>query len=332
MALFASVPLIEIKARGSIKDGDVAKLSKNFSEDPFLSETDADQLLSLNDSCAIQDPAWQACFVELMTEFIVEQTEPYGYINAQKARWVRDRLSRFGKVEFKTKLDLLVAVIAKSRWVPQSLVVFALDQVRIAILDGAGPLRAGKLFEPGAVADTDVHLLREILLAFGGEGNDCVTQGEAEMLLSIDLMTQHAANAPGWRELFVGALSCAVMGASGYALASREMALTADRFAERRDIDNLLSGMVCGDGALLQDFTPLAREQLALRRLTQQKVAIVTREEIPALDAGWLVQHFSIDAHRTPNVLAVLRLLKAENRPLDPGLEALVQRIVSVAA
>lgn len=332
MALFASVPLIEIKARGSIKDSDVSRLRKAFADDPFLSDADAEHLLALNDTCPIQDPAWQACFVELMTEYIVEQMEPAGYINAFKARWVRDRLSRFGKVEFKTKLDLLVSVIARSRWVPQSLVVFALDQVRIAILENAGPLRAGKLYEPGTVSETDVHLLREILLAFGGEGNEGVTQAEAEMLLSIDLMTQQAENCAGWRELFVGALACAILAGSGYALPSREIALAADRWAERRDLDNLLSGMVCGDGSLLRDFQPLSREERMLQRLTQQKLAIVTREEIPAYDAGWVAQHFALEAHRTANAMAVLRLLKAEDRALDARLQAVLDRIPAVAA
>lgn len=332
MSLFASVSVVEIKARGSIKDADVARLRTNFQAGGQITADEADQLISLNDSCPIKDPAWQSCFVDLLTDYIVEQCEPSGYINGGKAAWVRDRLSRFGKIEVTSKLDLLVNIIAKSRWVPQSLAGFALEQVRLAILDGTGPLRSGKAFEPGAVAEEDVGLLRRILLAFGGEGNESVTQMEAEILLSIDLMTQTANNCPGWRDLFVGAVSCAAMAASGYRMPPREVALAPDAWTERRDLDNILSGMICGDGSLLCNFKLLDREYLALQRLTQQKIGIVTREEVPAYDAGWLVQHLAIASHLTPNVMAVLRLLKSEGRPLDPRLQRVLDQVSAAAA
>ena len=332
MSLFASVSVVEIKARGSIKDADVTRLRSNFATRGVITAEEADQLISLNDSCAIKDPAWQGCFVDLLSDYIIDQCEPAGYLNAGKAAWVRDRLSRFGKIEAHAKLDLLVNVIAKSRWAPQSLVGFALEQVRLAILDGTGPLRAGNVFEPGAVAETDVALMRRILLAFGGEGNEGITQLEAEILLSIDIMTQAASNCPGWRDLFVGALACAAMTASGYRMPARDVALAPDAWTERRDLDNILSGMVCGDGSLLCNFKPMEREALAIQRLTQQKVGIVTREEVPAYDAGWLVQHLAIASHLTPNVMALLRLLKAEGRPVDPRLQGVLDLVGSVAA
>ena len=332
MSLFASVSLVEIRSRGSIKDADVGKLQSNFAAHPVITPEEADALIGLNDSCPIKDPAWQGCFVDLLTDFVVEQIEPAGYVNLQKAMWLRDKLSRFGKIEIRSKLDLLVNIIARSRWVPQSLAGFALEQVRLAILDGTGPLRAGRVFEPGAVADTDVTLLRQILLAFGGEGNESITRMEAEILLSIDLMTQGAINSPGWRDLFVGALACTAMAASGYRMPPREVALAKEAWAERRDLDNILSGMVCGDGSLLCDFKPLTREELAIQRLTQQKVGIVTREEVPAYDAGWLAHHLTIASHLTPNVMAFLRLLKAEARPLDPRLQVVIEQIPAVAA
>ena len=38
-----------------------------------------------------------------------------------------ERISRDGRVETKTELELLVNVLDKARWAPQSLVRFALD-------------------------------------------------------------------------------------------------------------------------------------------------------------------------------------------------------------
>ena len=54
-------------------------------------------------------------------------------------------------------------MLDKARWVPQSLVRFALEQVKEAVISGTGPLRSGKKFEPGVVSEADVDLLRRIL-------------------------------------------------------------------------------------------------------------------------------------------------------------------------
>ena len=98
-------------------------------------------------------------------------------------------------------------MLDKARWVPQSLVRFALDQVKEAIIDGAGPLRVGKALGAASVSEADVDLLRRILYSFGGDGNIAVTQAEAEVLFDIDAATAEADNHPSWSDLFVKAIA-----------------------------------------------------------------------------------------------------------------------------
>lgn len=333
MGVLTSLSVAEIKARGSIKDADVTKLRKAFQEDSSITAEEADGLIALNDACPIQDPAWPPCFVELMTDFIVEQVQPFGYINTHKGSWIQERLTRSGSVESKPKLDLLVNVLAKARWIPQSLSVLALLQVQIAIADGEGPLRAGKSLSSGTVYESDVDALLNILVACGGEGTEDISRAEAEVLLAIDALTAGADNHPAWRDLFVTALAAVMMTASGYAQPPRRQLLARDAFGPGSiNIENIMSGMSTGDQSPLSRFQPMSREERAIARLTQQKIEIVTREAIPPHDAGWLAAHLSQGDRHTPNVMALLRFMKNEGRGLDRNLLQLLDRIGAAAA
>src|SRR5262245_53180700 len=163
MAVLNAVSIAEIKARGSIKDADVLKLRRNYYDDGRITAEEADVLFALNDACPVQDPAWADCFIEAITDYIVDQAKPEGYLTADNAQWLIERIAADGRVESKTEMELLVSVLDQARWSPQSLVRFALEQVRHAVIDGTGPLRSGKLLEPGMVSEADVDLLRRIL-------------------------------------------------------------------------------------------------------------------------------------------------------------------------
>ena len=110
MAVLNAVSIAEIKARGSIKDADVLKLRRNYYDDGSISAEEADVIFALNDACPVQDPAWADCFVETITDYLVEQAEPQGYLTADNAQWLIERIGRDGRVDSKTELELLVNV------------------------------------------------------------------------------------------------------------------------------------------------------------------------------------------------------------------------------
>ena len=244
MGVLSAVAVAEIKARGSIKDADVLKLRRSYYDDGRISIDEAEMLFALNDACPVQDPAWADCFIESITDYLVEQAEPHGYLTAENAAWLIERIAKDGHVESKTELELLVNVLDKARWAPQSLVRFALEQVKDAVLTGTGPLRSGKKLDAGIVTEADVDLLRRILYSFGSDGNVSVSQPEAEVLLEIDQATADADNHPAWTDLFVKAIGNCVMTASSYAPPPREVALARDAWLDRRGdltLDNVLS-------------------------------------------------------------------------------------------
>src|SRR5262245_2071842 len=334
MAVLSAVSIAEIKARGSIKDADVLRVRRNYYDDGSITAEEADAIFALNDACPVQDPAWADCFIETITDYLVEQAEPQGYLTAENAQWLIARIASDGRVETKTELELLVNVLDKARWAPQSLARFALEQVKIAAVDGTGPLRSGKTLEPGRVGEAEVDLLRRILYSFGGEGNIAVTRPEAEVLFDIDAATAGADNHPAWTDLFVKAIANSVMAASGYATPPREIALARDAWLDRRgdlSLDAMLGGMGSGLNGLFGGYRQQTEEERAIARLTQQKIEIVTHEAVIAAEASWLAQRIGGSGTLTPNQRALLAFLKAESPAIDPALRQLVERATAAA-
>src|SRR5262245_35909468 len=328
MGVLSAVSIAEIKARGSIKDADVLKLRRSYYEDGLITPEEAETILALNDACPIQDPAWADCFVETITDFIVDQAEPEGYLTQENAQWLIRHIAKDGQIGSKTELELLLNVLDKARWVPQGLVRFALTQVRDAIIHNSGPLRARKARStpPPGVSAADVDLLRRILYSFGGDGNLSVTQAEAEVLFEIDAATAEADNHPSWRDLFVKAIANCVLGVSGYAAPSRAVALARDAWLERRGeacIDEMLSGLTAPMRKLFGGYRRRSAEEQAIARLTQQKIEIITHESITPAEATWLAQRIGGDGKPSANARSLLMFLDAEGHAIDPVLRDL---------
>lgn len=335
MGVLSAVSVAEIKARGSIKDADVLKLRRNYYDDSRISAEEADTIFALNDACPVQDPAWADCFIETITDYVVEQAQPEGYITLENAQWLTERISRDGRVESKTELELAVNVLDRARWAPQSFARFALDQVKEAVIDGTGPLRTGKMLSPGVVTESDVELLRRILYAFGSDGSLAITRPEAEVLFDIEEATNDADNHAAWSDLFVKAIASCVMAASGYAPPRREVALARETWLDQRgdlSLDNVLSGMVGGMRGLFGGYREQTDEERAIGRLTQQKVEIVTHEAVTQAEAEWLAERIGRDGKFTANEMALLIYLKAESPAIHPALQGLVDKASATAA
>ena len=202
------------------------------------------------------------------------------------------------------------------------------------MINGAGPLRSGKLLEPGVVTEADVDLLRGIIYSYGGDGNLAVTQPEAETLLDIDEATADADNHPAWGDLFVKAIANCVMAASGYAPPPREEALARDAWLDRRGdltLDKMAAGMAGGLTDLFAGYSEQSIEERALARLALQKVEIVTNEAVTLAEATWLAHRLGRDGRLTPNERALLMFLKAESPSIHPSLQALVDKAAAAA-
>lgn len=331
MSVTGSLAFDEICQRGSVHEADVATLRTQFYEDGRIAAAEADALFEIHHACRIQDPAWQAFFVEAITDFIVGHAEPRGYINVDNADWLIERITEDGVLETHTELEILISVIDKARWCPESLVRFALNSVKDAVVSGKGAHRNGQALKAGEVTDADVELIRRVIFAYGGDGNIAVTRAEAEILFEINDATAEATDNPAWTELFVKAISSTVMAASGYQAPPRTEALRRQQWLESRgDLSpaNFFGAMVDGGfSGFAGLFTKQNDEDRELARLEMERRAIITNEEVTGDEANWLFAQINRDGDLSFNESCLLEHLRAESPALHPTLQPLLDRV-----
>lgn len=336
MSGLRSLPIEEIVKRGSIEGSDIRALRRVFCEDGIVAAEEADILLKLNHACRIKPVEWADFFIEALTDYLVFQERPQGYLTSANAHWLIDRISYDGHVRSKVELELVVNVLDKARWAPVSLAKFALNQVKSAVLGGDGPLRDGKARAPGEITVGEVELIRRILYAFGGDGHVAVTCDEADILFDIDEAVANSRPNPAWTDLFVKAITNVVMASSGYGVPFREEALRQE--AELEDateqssvLTALLSMMQTNLAAVRDSYHDQTTEERALARLEHQRIEIITHEEITAAEASWLVSRLGRDGRLSPSETALVSYLEHESPKIHPVLTQAVARFVPAA-
>lgn len=334
MTDFKGYSIDQIIARGAITDGDVMKLRSVTYADGRISPEEADALFRLNDAGLDSTRAWNDYFIEAITDFLVNQAEPLGYVTAENARWLLDRVEHDGHVDTRTELELVINIIDRARWAPEALVRFALEQVRDCVISGSGVLRSGAELSPGRIAEAEVELLRRILYAFGGDGNVAVTRAEAEILFDINDAVAAAEPNPAWTDLFVKAIANAVMSVSAYAVPSREEALRRDAWLDyHTDLSplGLVRKFTSGGFSLREGYRLLTREESALDRLERQRIEMIVNEKVTEGEATWLAERISRDGAVNENEAALLAYLRAESPEIHPALKDLVDRYAPAA-
>ena len=128
----------EVLAKKRVTAEDVRALRQTVYNDGAAETGEVERLFAIDESVSDADPTWCELFVEAVTDYIVEQVEPHGYVNEENADWLISRISRDGLVKTVTEIELLVKVLDRSQSSPPRLVVFALNQVKKAVVDGEG--------------------------------------------------------------------------------------------------------------------------------------------------------------------------------------------------
>ena len=327
-----SLPIDDILTRRTIVFDDILILKRVFYEDGVVSADEADLVFSMNRVCTAQHADWPDFLIEAITDYLVFQEAPRGYVTAANAHWLMDRVSNNGKIDSKTELELVVTVLDKARWAPVSLSKFALEQVKHAVISGTGPLRKGKALEAGTISEGEVDLIRRILYAFAGDGHVAVTRDEADILFDIDEAVAGSAPNPTWTDLFVKAIANVMMSASGYSVPSREEALrqeaTPDNPEEQISVLASLLSMVHSNLASVQDaYHDQTIEERAMARLEHQRIEIITNEEITEAEATWLVGRLGRDGRLSPSERALVTYLNHESPRIHPTLTEAVCRL-----
>lgn len=354
MGILTSVLVNEIKARGSIRDSDVLRLKAALCGEHALGLADAEALLALHGACPVKDPAWAAFFVDTLTDFVVNQMKPEGYIIAENAQWLIGQVSRDGRIRSSAELELMVRVIERARWSPPNLAAFVLGQVREAVASGTGPLRTREVAERGTIPPSEIALVRRTVLAFGRECKLAITRSEAEALLAIDDAVAPGQSSPLWTDFVVQTVGHAVLAALGRWVPSRDELLR-DSVQDGGDTVVAWTGVRPGDGAgvlaaagaRMGGFSgqglaggsgsrwsisrPLTSEERAMARLERQRLEIVTNEAIEEPDEVWLTGRLGEAPELGANKVALLAFLLRESNGLPKGLKDLAARAMIAA-
>lgn len=336
MSGLKSLSLDETLARGTITDAEVQTFRRIFFEDGIVSAEEAELLFKLHEACPIADASWPEFLIEAITDYTVFQAQPQGYVTADNALWLLERISRDGAIRTKLDLDIAVNVLEKARWAPVSLAKFSLEQIKSAVLTGKGPLRHGTAFAAGTISESEVDLLRRILYAFGGSGHVAVTREEADILFDIDELVEAAPANPAWTDLFVKAVANVIMATSGYAVPSREEALrqeaSLDGPFQKTSVLAFLLSMVRTNLSSVRDaYHDQTVEERALARLEHQRIEIITNEAITEAEATWLATRLGRDGRLSPSETALVAYLKHDSLQIHPVLIEAVERLTRAA-
>lgn len=326
-------PVAGLASRTKITPEDVAMLRGEVFRDGVVTRGEAEALFALDTSCEDKCREWSSFFVEALTDFVVHQEVPSGYVSQDNADWLIRSISIDGKVETATELDLLIKVLETARSAPDRLAAFALNQVAIAVIDGEGPLVPhGATLTRGAVSQKDVALLRRILYAQGGGGNLGISRAEAEVLFDLNDKTAQADNHADWDHLFVGAIANHLMCVSGYMPPTREDALRVREWLDgdpQVNVGGFLGRMVSGGlSAVLEAYRrPDGIEAWHADKNARVEAANATAEAIDQTEAKWLVERIGRDGQLHRNEAALLSFLREESPDIHPDLKPLLDRV-----
>ncbi|WP_224543730.1 hypothetical protein [Mesorhizobium sp. CA16] len=330
--LIMSAPVAGLTSKNKITAEDVTMLRREVFADGVVSRGEAEALFALDQTARDKCGEWAPFFVEAVTDYIVHQEKPEGYISEQNADWLVRTVSRDGIVDGRTELELLVHVLEEARSSPSELSAYALEQVAHAVIDGKGPLMHGGSLIPGHIAKAEVDLLRRILYAYGGDGNIAISKAEAEVLFRINDRTAAADNDPSWSDLFVKAIANYVMCSTGYEPPTRDVALRHENFLDEAapTLGGFFSRMVSGGfAAILEAYHSsgdIEAEWEARNRAAEARAR--RAETIDASEAEWLAER--VGGGRRPlrdNERALLTLIKHAAPEIHPTLKPLLEKV-----
>ena len=216
---------------GAVSPEEILAMRQAGWADGKMTRAEAEAVFAAQNAAGEHSKEWSDFFVEAIQHYVLEGSEPRGHAGEDEARWLIDQVQRDGKVCSMTELEVLTRIIEKAQNVPESLKAFVLRVLEDEVMTGTGPTRCGGELSDTHVSEAQCTLIRRVISGAGGDRPAGVSRAEAEMLFRIKDATEHAANAPEFKRLFVQGVGNYLMGfASSSAQLTRERQLELDAF------------------------------------------------------------------------------------------------------
>jgi hypothetical protein len=207
----------QLPVDGAISDADILALRRQVWADGTINAGQAEAILTLNEDVARPSPAWTTFFVEAITEFLLNTSEPRGHVSDTQSDWL---ILRLDHLDSPATLELLVHLLEKMDSTPDAMKAYVLARIERGVA--------------GTVTAEACLLLRRVIFAPAGFAPARVSAEEAEMLFRIKDATLHADNAPEWQTLFVQGVANYLQGWQGLAMPTREQEAAHQQFLTGR--------------------------------------------------------------------------------------------------
>jgi hypothetical protein len=303
-----------------VTEENVLELRRNVFEDGVMTRGEAQMLLDIDRAAKDKCADWAPFLYEAISDYIVHQERPAGYISQDNAVWLEKTLADDSA---ETTIGLLVHVLENAKSAPESLAAMGLRAVTKSVLANDG--------DKPNISSEDVNRMRRVLYAFGGEGNQGLTRPEVEALFDLNDKTVEALNDPSWNDLFTKAIANFILCASGYRAPSREDALRQEKWVEdtRIDIGRFFERMTSGGTEAIIDAYKNDRtlddafaEKNFASDAAEARAVLVEEGE-----AKWVAERIGRDGVLHDNERSLLKFLKKESTGIHPVLQPLLDRV-----
>jgi hypothetical protein len=291
-------------ARHPVGEEEILKLRRTVWADGNVSPDEASRLFALNDE-AEPSRDWVDFFVEAMCDYLISRGQPRGWVSEADAQWLMGHVDSNGRIASAAELELVVKLLERAEYVPDSLKTFALREIEQTVLTGSGPTRSGETAEASRIDDTEAAILRRLIFAPAGDGPAKVSRAEAEMLFRLKDATLNADNAADWKRLFVQGVANHLMAHQAYAPPSPEVEARLESPYKADPWGHVLSRL----GHESPDFKDAFAGDGEASRIAAQERAVKSDAEVTSEELEWLKRLFEGDGARDPLEQALLDFL-----------------------
>ncbi len=195
-----SYPACVIAGKSLLTAQDIAILRTIALPRGVQCETDIVSLLAINNSCREKCPEWTDYFTAVIADFVLNRLAPRGQLDDAKAGLVQRLFATAGLIGSTEELALVLALIEHAPRAPESLIAFALDQVRHALQSGQGAYADSRKASAGINPD-DLAYIARVLDAASDDRRDTLSPLAATVLMAIDSVAVSVFNHAGWSDL-----------------------------------------------------------------------------------------------------------------------------------
>ncbi len=325
---------------GAVTEADVQEIRRIvYSGDATISQEEAAHLFAIERGRRHYAAHWSQLFVEALTDHVLNQVPPTGYLSEANATWVESQINASKEPSSDVHVELVARLIEQAAEVPAEFSAYALRLVKDTVIYADTTDALGRGLGAGLVSDADLELLSRILWGAGSEGQLAVSREEAEALFAIADATTGAANSDEFDDFFARAVGNYLIGATGRAVPSRETAL---RWATDReykiDVLGALSRVLAATpralspnfvAELLKPVRTLGQDvdaAIAACERAREAAAIVAEVLTPE-KAGWLIDRIDRNGTITPAEQALARFVARESAALDASLKGIMSKV-----